>query len=344
MSVIDAVRFLTTNKVLHGAYRECCRCIKDVEKANKIVLAASVHPGDDFKVRAASFPPQMFLPQRNFFSTCFQSVYTLLDIPQERRLLYGRMNYLFRIWVTSADNLLDGEDKLSLPMRIPKDSRVMRQVIAIMAADRMLQHFLSDALNSGLLTSQEALRISDGTLQVLLPSAAEEASEECGISVRPEPDYVLHEIHRLKTGILFHLPLFGPQMIEKKIDRKMLSVCREGLGSFGIGCQLLDDVRDMARDLVERRHNYVLSLMTHEFPASMRKLMNSIDDIKIEDRLYPSFHDEAVPAVRLAYDHLLSGLARLDECGLGLNEAAARQIALWMFKALDVDQARRWLK
>jgi len=97
------------------------------------------------------------------------------------------LNQLFRIWVTGADNLLDREDKTTLPIRMPGRSPVMRQVVAIMAADRVLARLLNAAVGNALITPEEADILSDGSLQVLLPSAAQEASEEGGIVNRPRP-------------------------------------------------------------------------------------------------------------------------------------------------------------
>jgi hypothetical protein len=170
--------------MLRSSFEECRRCLKDVEKASATVLVSPETTPKEFIVSAAPFPVQMYLSHRNMFSTLFQAVYAMLDIARDRRLLYGRINYLFRIWVTSADNLLDGEDALSLPISIPKDSRVMRQVVAIMSADRILARLLDEAVSDGTITREEVRIISDGTLQVLLPSAAEEASEEIAVKLR----------------------------------------------------------------------------------------------------------------------------------------------------------------
>ncbi len=343
MPVLNLAHAFAANKVLRTSFRECCACLKDVEKAGSSVLISSLFTPEEFVISAASLPLDMYLPHRNFFSTLFQAVYAFLKIPQDRRMFYGRLNYLFRVWVTSADNLLDGEDKISLAVKMPVDSRVMRQVVVIMAADRILARFLDDAVLEGVVTREEARLVSDGTLQVLLPSAAEEASEEKGVAERPSPEYVLNTIHQLKTGLLFHLPLFGPERIEKDLDGKVFAACRQGLGQFGLGCQLLDDVRDLARDHVERRHNYGLSLMAHQSPSAFRRLEAMGSALPVDMPIFQQFADEMRPVARLAYGHMIEGLSHLNDCGLGLGPEPSRALALWMFKALDVEKAKAWL-
>ena len=344
MLILDISRAFSVNKVLHSSFDECRLCLRDVEKAGREVVISPSLTQKEFIIRAGSLPPEMYMPHRNFFSALFQAVYGFLHIPLERRMLYGRINYLFRIWVTSADNLLDGEDKVSFSVKMPVDSRVMRQVVIIMAADRILARFLDDAVSGGIITREEARIVSDGTLQVLLPSAAEEASEEGGIEKRPSPEYVLNTIHQLKTGLLFHLPLFGPERIEKDHDRRVLADCRLGLGQFGLGCQLLDDMRDLARDHLQKRQNYALSLMAHQHPSAMKRLRAMEGTLSVDQSIFFEFKDQLAPVARMGYDHMLEGLRHLNQCGLGLKEEYVEAVVLWMFKALDVEKSAGWLK
>ena len=105
----------------------------------------------------------------------------------------------------------------------------MRQVVSIMLADRILKKIIDDAVVKGVITEHDASELSNKSLQILLPSAAEEASEEGGITSRPDADYVLNTIHRLKTGLLFHIPFLGPDNIEKNIDKQLLLSAKTGL-------------------------------------------------------------------------------------------------------------------
>lgn len=325
--------------MLHAAFKECRACLKDVYGLADAVIDCPGGTPPEFRVRLERIPAEFFSLRKNIFSSLFQSMYGVLGIPEERRMLYGKLNYLFRIWVTSADNLLDGEDKVSIPMRFPGDSRVMRQIVSIMTADRVMQHILGEAVARKVVSQKEAESLSYGSLQVLLPSAAEEASEEGGIRRRPEPEYVLDVIHRLKTGILFHIPFLGPDRIEKDIDGKMRDDCKEGLGKFGLGCQLLDDIRDMAKDYLEKRHNYVLSKIVREGKKERLLRLKSLS-IDTTSNIFPGFPEVVRPAAALAAQMMEEGLLRLNEYGLGLGASSAGKIAVSMFDVLDVGELR----
>lgn len=343
MMLLDISRAFAANKVLCASFEECVQCLRDVEKTGRSVLVSPSFTRKEFRISADGYPAEMYLPHRNFFSVFFQSVYRLMDVPASRRILYGRINYLFRIWVTSADNLLDTEDKITFPVRMPADSRTMRQVVSIMTADRILTRFLDQARTEGVITREDALRISDATLQLLLPSAAEEASEEKGIRKRPAPEYVLETIHLLKTGLLFRLPLLGPEQLEKNIDRKTLDACRNGLGEFGLGCQILDDMRDISRDQLEKRQNYALSLLAHKYPQAHKRLRGMEASLKVEDAIFSLFEGELKEVARMGYDYMMKGLRGLNQAGLGLREKDIGAIVLWVFHSLDVKKAARWV-
>lgn len=243
--------------------RTCMAAVYDT--ATQVVRPPAGSP-PEFAVRVGEIPTVFFTARKNLFSTLFYSTYLAMDIPRPRRLLYGKLNHLFRIWVTAADNLLDAEDKCVLPLEMPGNSRVMREVVAIMTADRILGHLLDEAVAEGTITRHQASDLADASLRNLLPSAAQEASEEGGITVRPTPEYVLETIHLLKTGLLFNIPFTGVDIIEQEIDRDRLNLIKQALLLFGNGCQVLDDIRDIARDFVEGRHNYILSVLAHTRP------------------------------------------------------------------------------
>jgi hypothetical protein len=322
--------------LLAEAFTECRACLEDFYSHADEILRVSPDIPAGFRVSLAPVPGELFLLRRNLFSTLFQSMYALLGVPGDKRMLYGTLNCLFRTWVTSADNLLDGEDKMVMPMKILGESRVMRQVIAIMTADRVMKRVLDEAVERGQLTPRESALLSDRTLQVLLPSAAEEASEEGGIADRPDPEYVLFTIHRLKTGILFHIPFLGPETIEPGIDASRLRLCKNGLAGFGLGCQLLDDIRDMAKDHLERRHNYILSVIRREgyrdYEEHLRQLQDSLAPA---DDIAAGFPRVVEPAARRAFGLLRDGLLDLDRAGLGIGRDAAEEMSLSMFKVLE---------
>jgi iron-sulfur cluster repair protein YtfE (RIC family) len=323
-------------KLFKTAFDEYKLCIEAVFKEAQTLLQSPPKTPPEFDVRLAAIPDDFYSMRRNLFSTLFQSVYHLLNIHEDRRLLYGKLNHLFRIWVTSADNLLDNEDKIVVPMEITGSSRVMRQVISIMLADRILKNITDQAVDNKTIRPDEASLLTHKSLQILLPSAAEEASEESGITHRPNPDYILNTIHRLKTGLLFHIPFLGPDTIEFNIDKNTLALCKEGLMSFGLGCQILDDIRDIAKDYLEMRHSYILSTIYTDNPLYVAKLDQIEPDIDVSSNIFELFPNAVHPAADRAVKLLTDGLLSLGSAGLGISRPAARHISLGMFDVLGV--------
>lgn len=338
MNLKQALTLWESVRTLRLALAEQQEVVRDVHaRAAALVLSPAGAP-PEFSVSLDPLPEPLLTLRRNLFSTLFQSTYLLLKIAPARRLIYGKLNYLFRIWVTSADNLLDQEDKVTLPVRMPGQARVMRQVVSIMAADRVLDRLLTDAVREGELEAREAALLSEHSLRVLLPSAAQEASEEGGITERPPPEYVLNTIHRLKTGLLFHLPFLGPETIEGGIDQNRLAAMKNALLSFGLGCQILDDIRDMAQDHREKRHNYILSCLQWNGDPFARRMDEQQPEIGA--RIYGEIPHVTHPAARLAMSNLCAGISGMSREGLDMQHPAIESLAGSLFDMLDLEDLR----
>jgi len=325
--------------LLADAFSEQEACLRAVYGIAAEILRSTRETASHYHVRLGEIPGEFFALRKNIFSTLFYSTYLVLGVSQPRRMLYGKLNHLFRIWVTSADNLLDGEDKCVLPLVMPGSSRVMREVIAIMAADRVLLRLTTEAVASGTLTSKQAEALVDESLRCLLPSAAQEASEEGGILDRPEPGYVLETIHRFKTGLLFNIPFLGVDLIESDVDCERVIRLKDALLMFGIGCQILDDVRDLARDFVERRHNYVLSVLAQDRPSVLAGWESR--GIGLGDRLYMEVLPVSLAAARLGFQKLKVACAILQDEGMIVRYAPIAKMAFSMFGALDLEDLSR---
>jgi hypothetical protein len=326
-SLFDGVPILGT------AFAEQCACIRSVYESARAVVRTEAGVPPCYVVALGPLPDEQFAPRRNLFSTLFLAVYQVLGVPPERRQLYGCINQLFRIWVTSADNLLDAEDKAVLPVVLQGRSRVMREVISVMAADRVLSAFLRRAVEGGVVSPAAAEALSVRSLQVLLPSAAQEAGEEGGVLDRPRPEEVLSTVHPYKTGLLFHLPFLGPELVDQ-VEPALLGELKQGLQDFGLGCQVLDDIRDMATDYCDRRHNYVLSQLCWEHEALYADLAGR--GLAPEQRLYQGFPELAGQAARLGFGLMRDGLDRLRRRGLGIAPGASTAWACSMFDVLDL--------
>lgn len=324
-----------TGRLLAKAFSEQEQCMRAVYAlADEIVWPPS-GGSPEYDVRLGPIPPAFFALRKNIFSTLFYSTYLVLGIPRPRRLLYGKLNHLFRIWVTSADNLLDGEDKCVLPLVMPGPARVMREVVTIMAADRVLWRLLNEAVAKNTLTMKQADELAELSLRCLLPSAAQEASEEGGIRNRPGPEYVLNTIHVLKTGLLFNLPFLGIDAIESGLEAERVLCLKRALLMFGGGCQILDDVRDVGCDFVERRQNYVLSVLARRRPEILTAWAGRHE--KTVDRLYREVLPESEAAVRLGFQKLTEACGMLQREGVLVRGAPAGKWAISMFTALDLE-------
>ncbi len=328
-------KLFETGRILRRSLREQQECIREVYARLAPYLASPDGTPAEYAVRPGAVPSSFYAWRKNLFSTLFHSAYHLLGIEAPRRMLYGRLIHLFRIWVTSADNLLDDEDKVVVPLEMPGSSRVMRQVVVVMAADRVLAEMLAEAAASGLIAPEQGALLARASLRRLLPSAAQEATEEGGIRERPDPEYVLQVIHRLKTGLLFNVAFTGPDLLEADLAAARRQGLKDALMQFGLGCQLLDDVRDMARDLLEGRHNYVLSVLAHSDPAALDHLRGAARDVY--DRLYLRVPHAALPAARRGLGLMRDGLRTLGEAGLGFGGAQAESMARSMLAVLDLE-------
>ena len=322
-------------RLLAKALTEQQTCMRSVYAIAGEIVRPPIGSPPEYAVRLGEIPSAFFTARKNIFSTLFYSTYLALNIPQPRRLLYGKLNHLFRIWVTSADNLLDNEDKCVLPLDMPGSSRVMREVVALMTADRVLWRLLTEAITENTITTQQAGALADESLRCLLPSAAQEASEESGVTVRPAPEYILDTIHVLKTGLLFNIPFTGVDIIERDVDRTRLTRIKQALLLFGGACQILDDVRDIARDFVERRHNYILSILAHEHPDVLEAW--SKRDIKSRDRLYFEVLNTSLAAARMGFRRLTEACSVLQEEQVIMTGAPIAKMAGALFIALDLE-------
>jgi hypothetical protein len=330
--LLDQIPFLKT------AFEEQQAAIRGVWAHAKDILRVDETIAKQFQVTLGPMPDSILGFQHNMFSTVFLAVLQPLGIAPERRRLYGKLNHLFRAWVTSADNLLDDEDKVTFPVQLPGNAHVMRQVVVIMLADRIMVRILAEALADGVLTPAEAQTLSDESLRVLLASAAEEASEEGGLKEWPDPEYVLDQLHPLKTGILFYIPFLGPEKIEKNIDHEKLTGLKRALLDFGIGCQMLDDIRDLARDYTQRRANYVISRLVHG--SNGKREIETLDkhtrDGDLDKRLDQFFPDETSLICRAATARLEGSFEALDALGLTGFALMAQGYAAMLTQRLDL--------
>lgn len=207
--------------------------------------------------------PEYFAIESNLFSTLFLYSYLQAGMVRSRREFYVAVNQCLRGMVTGCDNLLDDEYKQTLDTDLPEEGTRFRSVLDIMVSDRVLFDLLIDARQCGELTVDQIRSANAVSLHGLLSSGVQEAGEEAGITDRLTPDEVLRVVHHYKTGLLFQCPWSLPAVLED-IDPGTLDRTTRALYQLGMGCQILDDMVDLARDLRMRRHNYAASLICHD--------------------------------------------------------------------------------
>lgn len=204
--------------------------------------------------------PSVWSIERNFFSTLFLATYGGLGLSAERRNLYGFMNQCLRALVTGCDNLLDDEYKDVFGFGPELHGEKFASVLAILAGDRILFEGLSRRRRAGLLGEEAMATLVRTSLTALLPSGLEEAAEEGGVVVPLSPTEILEGVHRVKTGQLFQATLDGPLALGE-ISKAQYETVGRALSDFGVACQLLDDLVDLARDAGDRRYNYALATL-----------------------------------------------------------------------------------
>jgi len=209
-------------------------------------------------------PPEgYFSLENNFFSAIFLYSYHPLGIPRSRRVLYAAVNHCFRGMVTGCDNILDDEYKRTLETDLPAKAWRFRSVLDIMVSEHVMFNLLTAAARMGKIPEGRVLLAADAALRALTRSGAQEAGEEGGTGEALPPDTILNKIHHFKTGILFQSPWAVPTVLEN-IDEAQTRPIMVGLYQIGMGCQIMDDLVDLPRDVRQRRHNYVASLIYHQ--------------------------------------------------------------------------------
>jgi hypothetical protein len=207
--------------------------------------------------------PELFSIENNFFSMLFLYSYRRASFPKTKQIFYTAVNQCLRGMVTGCDNILDNEYKETLPTDLPKEGTKFRSVFDIMVCDRILFQLLLKRFQNKELVFDQVLYGCMTSLQALLKSGVQEASEEGGIDHIMEPDELLRKVHHYKTGVLFQCPWAVPQIIEG-LENAQISHILEALYRIGMGCQIMDDMVDLGLDLRKNRHNYIVSLIRYD--------------------------------------------------------------------------------
>ena len=197
--------------------------------------------------------------EHNFFSMLFLAVTRAIVADSTHMPLYGMVNQGMRAWVTACDNLLDDEYKAIFRFEAAGDGNRMRSVLTLLLADRVIFEYICKEYGDCDLVA----RVGRISLAALMPSAIQESKEELRPVQVLSPEELLHTVHQQKTADLFTATLAVPATLEH-IESARLDAAKQAVANFGLACQILDDLKDMQVDIIEGRHNYLVSTISAE--------------------------------------------------------------------------------
>jgi hypothetical protein len=260
-------------------------------------------------------PPEgYFALENNFFSAMFMYSYYRLEIPPHRRILYASINQCFRGMVTGCDNLLDDEYKRTLETNLPAKAWRFRSVLDIMVSEHVMFNLMVSSSRREEIPDVLLLPAVNAALKALTRSGAQEAGEEGGTAGALHPQKILNEIHHYKTGSLFEAPWAVPAVLETLEAEKTKRVM-DGLYQIGIGCQILDDLVDLQRDAIQKRHNYVASLIYYhqgkDAWAGLQQAEYSANSAEAAQNMIGQFPEPIKMAVTRCRRYLNSGISAL---------------------------------
>lgn len=214
--------------------------------------------------------------QRNLFSTLFIMAIEAAGVPAQQLPLYALVNQCLRIQVTGCDNILDDEYKSVIPFALTGSGTRFRSVLTIMSADSVLARIVLDEVASGRMELSEGKKLLTSALSVLIPSGIEEHEEESlNKETIPTVDVILTHVHPRKTGLLFEAPVRLVEMMNAADPQRAPQVAK-ALGDFGVGCQILDDLKDVADDLANQKYNVIISHAFHGDHTAEHQLISTI--------------------------------------------------------------------
>lgn len=269
--------------------------------------------------------------ERNFFSILFLSIYISLEIPQVRRLRYGVILHCLRTIVTSADNILDREQKGPVQAK-DRSNHVLRNILLTLLSQTVLCQTIREIAD----TAQEAKQIEITLLDCLDSIAAGESITSMqGRNQIPLPDDLLHDVHEKIGGQLLRLALVTP--LESEIAlREPLRLAERGILAIGVALQMLDDVVDLEEDLQAEKANLLASWIIHHAHAAtwiqLRELEAS-GSFPIE-----RFEPMKTEVMNAAIEKALEGFQWLAQSGYPVKQNQALSILKILFRLRGLEK------
>ncbi len=288
-------------------------------------------------IRLLEKPAGFLKLENNFFSAMFLYSYHRAGLPRVRRVMHAALNHCLRGMVTGCDNILDDEYKKTLETDLPEGAASFRSIIDIMASDRVLFSILMAAFGRDELSANQVLKASTASLHALTQSGIQESTEEQGIQEILPPADVLARVHHYKTGLLFNCTWAIPEAIGD-VRPGAADALKQALYRVGIGCQIMDDMADLGRDVREKRHNYVASLVYHEGGLQQWQQLKrtAAHESGSHDRavLLHEFPQALQASARLARSYLAEGLGSLFE---DAHQAAVEPAISFLYRRIGTE-------
>ena len=288
-------------------------------------IEASVS-GMDLTFPHLDLPPGQYW-QRNFFSILFLSIFEALGMRPGKRRTYGLILHAIRGIVTAADNILDGEDKGAVKLRLNGGATLSHFLLTLLQ-----QRMLHDLIAETAVDESAGRRANTVLLGSLFEIAQEESTEEDDVETVLPPEDVLHDIHSYRGSRLLQLAFVVPEITEPELAGG-IGRAKEAVGRIGLALQVLDDITDLREDVVRRNHNVLRSWVVHRGPdgpttdAALRAVPE--DDLAAPERFFPQATREVLA---LAVDLALQGFELLHELGHVVGRDAARDLIETMFE------------
>lgn len=285
--------------------------------------------GDSCRLKAADDLASS--PRRNFFSTLFLAATEALVGPSDRLPLYAMVNQGMRAWVTACDNLLDNEYKEVFAFDLPGRGWRMKSVLTLLLADRVICGYVADVYHDCRLLEL----VQSVSLRSLMSSALQEHEEEDLDGPTMTVEQIMRDIHRRKTGDLFEAPLALPLAIESVApDRAAAARC--GLHTFGLACQVIDDLADAQADLARGRPNVLVASICRQEAMDWQSLKRLAPPDGPPDALARRYPGAVSEIQALSWSHFSTSFEALSAIGLPCPKPARQGIVDTMFAMLGV--------
>jgi len=274
-------------------------------------------------------PVGMLDPGRNFFSTFFLGVTRLLVDSEKYMPLYAMVNQSMRAWVTACDNILDDEYKTIFEFNIPGQGNRMRSVLTLMLAERVLVKFTAEEFKDF-----ELLKlVQEKSFHALIPSALQECEEEGEKIDILASEVLLRDVHQRKTADLFAATLLLPIHLEKPSEMRVMHA-KSGLENFGMACQVIDDIKDLDRDIKMNRHNLVAAIFVENggSPDLLFNIKNLIS--------WKHLPEADAKARKLSDGYFRKAFCAMEKLGLTLNEHFCDAVIDLIYQLLRVPRVK----